>query len=158
GVQILTSRAGYNAGLGAGVYGTTTPAVPGLYVNYALADAWFEPLAARRFADSRYRAAAAVTNDTLLQVSLGYFELLRAGEELGIAASVRPDAGRLAKWTADYAETGGALRADANRAQTELTIRLNDVQRAIESQRVSSARLAQILRLDPTVVLEPADP
>ena len=71
---------GFDAGLGTGVYGTTTPAVPGLYANFELADALFQPLAARRFAGARDRAAAAVTNDTLLQVTLGYFELLRAAK------------------------------------------------------------------------------
>ncbi len=158
GTQIITSRAGYNGGLGAGAYGTTTPAVPGLYANFALAEAYFRPLAARRFADSRDRAAAAVTNDMLLQVSLGYFELLRSGEERVIAEAVRADAEKLADLTLAYADTGAGLRADANRARAELAVRINDVPRAVEAQRVASARLAQLLRLDPTVVLEPADP
>ncbi len=158
GHQIVTSRAGFDAGFGTGVYGTTTPAVPGLYANFELADALFQPLAARRFAGARDRAAAAVTNDTLLQVTLGYFELLRASEDLGISQATREDVQRLADITTAYAETGEGLPSDANRARTELSIRLNEVRRSRESQRVSSARLAQLLRLDPTVLLRPADP
>jgi outer membrane protein TolC len=158
GTQILTSRAGFNAGLGAGVYGTTLPTVPGLYANFGLADAIFQPLAARRFAGSRTGAATAVTNDTLLQVTLAYFELLRAGEDVAIAQMVRSQAQQLADITRAYAETGEGLTSDANRARTELAIRLNDVDRSREAQRVASARLAQLLRLDPTVVLSPTDP
>jgi outer membrane protein TolC len=158
GIQFNTTRQALYAGLGAGIYGAGTPMFPGLYANFHLADAIFRPLAARQFAGSRSRAATAATNDTLLQVSLGYLELLRAGEERVIAEAVRHDAQRLADITAAYAETGEGLPADANRAQTELTIRINDVSRAVEGQRVSSARLAQVLRLDPTVQLEPAEP
>ncbi len=158
GTQILTSRAGFNAGLGAGVYGTTSPAVPGLYANFALADAIFQPLAARRFAGSRTGAATAVTNDTLLQVTLAYFELLRAGEDVVISQATRADAQQLADVTAAYAETGAGLKSDANRARAELAVRQNDVERSREAQRVASARLAQLLRLDPTVILTPTDP
>jgi outer membrane protein TolC len=144
--------------LGAGVYGTTSPAVPGLYANFGLADAIFQPLAARRFAGSRTGAATAVTNDTLLQVTLAYFELLRAGEDIAISQVTRGQAQQLADITRAYAETGEGLTSDANRARSELAIRLNDVQRSREAQRVASARLAQLLRLDPTVVLTPTDP
>lgn len=49
------------------------------------------------------------------------------------------------------------MPSDANRARAELALRLNDVQRAREAQQVASARLAQLLRLDPTARLAPAD-
>ena len=79
GFQFNTTRSALYAGLGSGVYGAGTPLFPGLYANFHLADALFLPLAARQFASSRDRAAAAETNDTLLQVSLGYFELFARG-------------------------------------------------------------------------------
>jgi outer membrane protein TolC len=158
GIQFNTTRQALYSGLGAGIYGAGTPMFPGLYANFHLADALFLPLAARQFAGSRYRAAAAATNDTLLQISLAYLDLLRAGQDLAIAESVHGDAARLADITKAYADTGQGLRADANRAQTELSIRANDVQRARESQGVASARLAQLLRLDPTVQLSPLEP
>jgi outer membrane protein TolC len=158
GQQINTSRAAYYAGLGGGGYGAASPTVPGLYANFHLVDALFQPLAARQFAGSRQRAAAAVTNDTLLNVTLAYFELARASADVTIAQAMRADAGQLADLTAAYADTGIGLRSDANRAQAELAIRINDVERAREAQQVASARLAQLLRLDPTVRLVPADP
>ena len=158
GFQFNTTRSALYSGLGAGIYGAGTPLFPGLFTNFHLVDAFFQPLAARQFADSRRQAAAAATNDTLLQVSLLYLELLRAGQELVISAGIRDNAQHLADITTAYAESGEGLIADANRAQTELTVRVNDVARANETQQVASARLAQQLRLDPTVILEPAEP
>ncbi|HEY2893737.1 MAG TPA: hypothetical protein VGJ16_05980, partial [Pirellulales bacterium] len=157
GAQILNSRGAFYAGLGAGGYGASSPPIPGLYANFNLADALFTPLAARQFAAARSRAANAAANDILLQVAIGYFELLRAGEDVAISSTVRSDTERLAKLTADYAATGAGLTSDASRVRAELTLRVNDVRRAREAQTVSSARLAQLLRLDPTIVLEPGD-
>ncbi|HTM56122.1 MAG TPA: TolC family protein [Pirellulales bacterium] len=157
GTQILNSRGAFYAGLGAGGYGAASPPIPGLYANFNLADALFTPLAARQFAAARSRAASAAANDILLQVAIGYFELLRAGEDIAISNAVRSDTQRLAKLTADYAATGAGLESDASRVRAEVTLRVNDVRRAREAQAVSSARLAQLLRLDPTIVLEPGD-
>ncbi len=158
GTQILTSRAAFYGGLGAGGYSASSPSIPGLYANFSLTDAFYQPLAARQLAGARSRAAAAVTNDMLLQVALLYLELLRAGEDVAIGESARRDAQRLVEITSAYAETGQGLASDANRAQTELAIRVNDVRRSGEAQGVASARLAQLLRLSPTLRLEPADP
>ncbi|MBI3837928.1 MAG: TolC family protein [Planctomycetia bacterium] len=158
GAQIINSRGAFYAGLGAGGYGAASPTVPGLYANFHLVDALFQPLAARQFAGSRNRAAAAATNDVLLQVTLAYFELLRAGEDVVISQGTRNDSQQLADVTAAYAETGAGLKSDANRARAELAVRENDVARSREAQRVASARLAQLLRLDPTVALNPAEP
>jgi outer membrane protein TolC len=158
GTQIINSRGAFYAGLGAGGYGAASPTIPGLYANFSLADAFFQPLAARQFAGARGQAARAATNDTLLQVSLTYFELLRGVEDIAISQATHQDAQYLAEVTGAYADTGQGLRADANRARAELAIRINDIRRSQEAQRVASARLAQLLRLDPLVVLQPADP
>ena len=72
--------------------------------------------------------------------------------------ATRNDAQRLVDLTTAYAETGEGLPSDANRARAELSFRLVEVQRALEAQRVASARLSQLLRLDPAVMLAPADP
>jgi outer membrane protein TolC len=157
GAQIQNSRGAFYAGLGAGGYGASSPQVPGLYSNFSLTDALFQPLAARQFAGSRAQAAAATTNDTLLEVALGYLELLRAGEDLAISQLSREDTRQLFEITKAYAETGEGLAADANRTRAELALRTNEAQRSQEAQRVASARLAQVLRLDPSVMLEPAD-
>jgi outer membrane protein TolC len=157
GFQFDTTRSAFFAGSGAGIYGASRPIVHGIYADFHLADALFKPLAARQFAGATSQAAVAETNDTLLQVTLFYFELLRAGETVAIAEATRDDAQQLADLTIAYAETGEGLTSDANRARTELALRRVDVERARESQRVASARLAQLLRLHPACLLVPAD-
>lgn len=149
------SRGAFYSGLGAGTVGAASPMVPGIYANFHLADALFQPLVTRQAAMARRHAAAAVTNDTLYRVSIGYLELMRAAEELAIAEQSAADANQLAELTASYAQSGQGLRADAERAATEAAIRKNDVLRAQEAIQVASARLAQVLRLDPTLQLKP---
>lgn len=158
GTQFNTSRGAFYSGLGGGVYGAGTPIVPGIYANFHLTDALFRPLAARQLAEAKRRAATAATNDALLSVSLAYLELLRAHEELAIAQAIEVDARKLAELTTQYARTGEGLQADADRLQVELTQRRNDVLRAEEACQVASARLAQLLHLDPTLVLQPIEP
>jgi len=149
------SRGAAFSGLGAGTFGAGSPMVPGIYANFHLADAWFQPLAARQAAYARRHAAAATANDVLLNVSLGYLDLQRASEELAIAEEARGNARQLAELTTTFARSGEGLASDADRAAADLALRENDVLRARESQRVASARLAQSLRLDATVQLSP---
>ncbi len=158
GNQFNTSRGAFYTGAGAGGFGAGSPSVPGVYANFHLADALFQPLAARQLAAARNRAAVSATNDTLLQVTLAYFEVLRADQDLSIASDARDQTGQLADMTAAYAESGEGLRADAHRMSAELAIRTNDVERSKESRSVASARLAQLLHLDPALKLNPADP
>lgn len=158
GTQINTSRAAVYAGLGGGVFGAGVPLLPGVYVNFNLADALFQPLAARQFTQSQRRAAAAVTNDTLLNVAQIYLELLRAHQDYEIARGIAEQTERLAQITADYARTGEGLQSDADRLHVELTIRKNDVLRADEARQVAATRLAQLLHLDPTLDLRPLEP
>jgi outer membrane protein TolC len=133
GQQSDTSRSAFYAGAGAGAYGAASPVAPGVYANFQLADALFQPLAARQFASSRRDAAVAATHDVLLRVALAYLEVLRASDDLRISLAARDDAQRLAYVTAAYANSGEGLESDANRSRTELAIRTNDVARAQES-------------------------
>ena len=158
GNQFNTSRNAVFAGLGAGNFGAGPPLLPGVYANFSLADAFFQPLAARQFAQAQNRAAAAVTNDTLLSVSQAYLELLRSNQDYEIARGIAEQTQRLAQLTADYARTGEGLQSDADRLHVELTIRKNDVIRAEASRQVAATRLAQLLHLDPTLDLQPVEP
>lgn len=142
------SRDSFYGGLGALMPGAASPAIPGIYANFRLADALFRPLAAQQAANARQFAAAAATNDVLLKVSLAYVELVRAHAELAIARETRNNARQLADLTADYARSGQGLQSDADRTRTELDVRENDVSRAEVAAQVASARLAQPLRLN----------
>ena len=48
GKQIDTSRNDFFSGLGASTYGVGSPIVPGVWANFQLADAIFQPLAASK--------------------------------------------------------------------------------------------------------------
>ena len=150
-------RGSFFSGLGAGSVAAGSPMIPGIYANFHLADAYFQPLATRQAALARHHAAQATTNDVLLRVSLAYLELQRAAEDLAIALEARGNAQQLFELTGSYAHSGQGLQADADRANAELAIRKNDVLRSQEAVQVASARLAQLLRLDPTVQLEALD-
>ena len=158
GNQFNTDRSAVYAGLGAGTFGAGPPLVPGVYANFNLADAFFQPLAARQFTQAKRGAARATTNDTLLSVAQAYLELLRSYQDYEIARGIADQTGRLAQLTADYAQTGEGLQSDADRLHVELTIRKNDVFRAEGARQVAATRLAQLLHLDPTLELEPVEP
>lgn len=158
GNNIETSRGAFYSGLGANAVGAGSPAVPGVYGNFHLSDAVFQPSIASHAAFAREANAEAVTNDYLLQAAQAYLELLRANQELAIAREIRDLAARLTDVTEAYAKSGQGLAADYDRARTELALRTNDVARAEETVQVASARLAQLLSLDPTMPLAPQEP
>ncbi|HEV3005297.1 MAG TPA: TolC family protein [Pirellulales bacterium] len=158
GTQFNTSRSMFYTGAGALAFPAASPAYPGLYANFSLADALFQPLAARQFSGAQRQASTAATNDALLAVASGYLELLRSNQEQAIAVEIEQLARRLADLTADYARTGEGLQADADRLLTEWTVRQNDVARADEAVEVASARLVQLLHIGPDVLLEPVEP
>ena len=152
------SRTSLYSGFGGQAVGAGSPMIPGLWANFHLADAIFQPLAARQRTASRSYAAGATRNNILLDVSLAYLELLRAVQDVRIAEEIRDKTGRLADLTQAYARTGQGLRSDADRLRVELLLREADLLRSREAVRVAGARLAQMLRLDPCLCLEPLEP
>jgi outer membrane protein TolC len=158
GTVFNVSRSALFSGFGGVLPGAATPAIPGLYANFQLTDAIFQPRIAQRTAAARQSAATAAANDALLAASLAYLDLLRARQDLAIANQAREHTRQLAELTGAYAETGKGNDADHDRALAELAIRENDAQSGRETVRVASARLAQQLNLDPLLVFEPQEP
>lgn len=155
---INASRSALFTGFGGVLPGGATPAIPGLYANFQLVDAIFQPRIAERTAASRQSAATAARNDALLEAALAYFELLRAEQDLSIAREARRHTQELVDLSAVYATTGKGTTADHDRARAELALRVNDVQRGEEAEKVATVRLAQQLSLDPLLSLEPREP
>ena len=152
------SRGAVYSGFGSGAVGAGSPMFPGLWMNFQLTDAIYQPLAARQTTRARGNAAAAMANDQLLQVAVAYLEVQRAVMEEAIAIEQMRNSQDLVDVTAAFASSGRGLVADADRAAAELELRRNDVVRAREGIAVTSARLAQLLRLDPTLLLQPIEP
>lgn len=130
---------------------------PRMFVDLSIADAIFEPLAARQLVRATAADRTTTFNDTLLEVAAGYLTLLRAQQRVAIADEAVANADELARITADFAETGQGLQADADRAAVEAAARRRDALAAREQFAVVSANLARLLRLDPAVQLQAAE-
>jgi outer membrane protein TolC len=151
------SRSAGTLGLGAGGVAAGPLAVPGVSVRSDLADAIFLPLVARQVSRAREAESRVVQNNVLLSVAIAYLELVRAKAELVIAEEAYSNASELARVTDEFAKAGEGLQSDAERAQVERSLRDKDVEEAHEVLQVRSAQLAELLRLDPQIQLDPAD-
>src|SRR5271157_2840916 len=128
---------------------------PSLFVG--LTDAIFAPLAARRVVAARRADLQAARNDVLLTVAQAYFDVQAArGRLLGVGATV-VRAEVLVNFTKGLAPSLIAP-LEINRALTELQSLRQSQQIAIRDWRVASARLAEVLLLDPATLLEPVEP
>ena len=144
-------------GLGAGTVGAGSPQVPGLSVSTDLGDAIFEPLAAKQHARAAKAGSDAVSNQVLLEVTVAYYELLRTKAALAIAKEAHKNASDLAKLTRNFASVGEGLDSDAERAAVEKLVRQGELEAARENLQLRSAILAELLRLDTQVQLDPID-
>ncbi|HYT94977.1 MAG TPA: TolC family protein [Gemmataceae bacterium] len=154
---IQENRGALYLGLGAYAVGAGTVNVPGVVLAGNVSETIFAALVTRQIVRQREFAATAVRNDVLLAVAVGYLELLRAEGRLAVALRTRGEAREVARVTAAYAKTGRGRQADADRAATELEQRNADVLQAEGDLLTASARLAQVLDLDPSVRLRAVD-
>ena len=128
---------------------------PSLFVG--LTDAIFNPLAARRVVDARRADVQTARNDVLFTVSQAFFDLQSArGRLMGVGASIAR-AEMLVEFTTALAPSLIAP-LEINRAKAELESLRQTQQLAIRDWRVTSARLAEILLLEPDTLLEPVEP
>jgi outer membrane protein TolC len=144
-------------GLGAGAVGTGTVNIPGLNYNANVGEAWFGFLVSRQRIRIAEADATAARNDVLLRVCLVYLDLLRGDGRRAIAVKNRSEAAELARLAAVFAEKGQGRQADADRAMVELRRRDAELTQAEADVLTATARLAQLLNLDPSTRLKPID-
>ncbi len=157
--RILDSRrTGYFAGLGARAVGGGSVGVPGVWANFHLADAVFQPRIAGHVSGARRHAARATLNDTLLQVATEYLQVLRALQALSIAQETVDHMTELAETTETFADAGMIPQADVDRVFAEVAVRRNTVRQAQEGLRVASSHMVRTLSGDAGTTLIPADP
>ena len=144
-------------GLGAAAVGSGTVNIPGLVWSGNISATIYRDLTSRQVVQQREFASQAVRNDILLRVAQAYMELLRGQGRHAIAVKNRDEALEVARITANYAKTGQGRQADADRSTTELEQRNNDLMQAESDLLTASARLCQVLSLDPSVRLHPID-
>ena len=123
------------------------------FVDLSLADAIFEPLAARQLVQAEQARESAVFNDTLQEASLAYYDLVGAQGQLAVAQQNLNDARDLQKMTDAFVEAGKGPQADSNRVRVEVSNREQDFVRAEGEAKIAAVELARILQLDPQTEL-----
>ncbi len=126
-------------------------------VVFNVSDAVYSPLAARQDVAARQALQQATINDVSFQVADAYFAVQQARGELAGALLAEKMAADLARRATALA-AGLAPPAEENRARVELARRRQVVFAARERWRTAGAELGRLLRLDPTLVVEPAEP
>ncbi|MBN9121730.1 MAG: TolC family protein, partial [Planctomycetes bacterium] len=144
-------------GLGANAVAAGSVNIPGLNYNLNVGEGWFGFLVARQRVTTARATSEAVRNDVLLRVCLAYLDLLRGDARRAIVAKNRTEAAELARLTAVYAQRGQGRQADADRAAVELQKRDAELAQAEADTLTASARLAELLNLDPSTRFRPID-
>jgi len=117
-------------------------------VDLSLADAIFEPLAARQAVNAARAEHCVTFNNTLLEASLAYYGLLSAQGRLAVARENVRDAEDLLELTKTFVAASQAARSEITRMQVELSKRLRKVVEADLEIKLASTELARILQLD----------
>jgi outer membrane protein TolC len=122
-----------------------------------IGDAIFKSLEAHQLTKATRHGLDALQQETVLAAARDYFELAAAHEAVGVAReALRASTDYAAEidraMNAGIAFKGDALRVKVQQQRDEITLR-----RAEENARLASAKLVQILHLDPTVELRPRD-
>jgi outer membrane protein TolC len=151
------NRSAVYVGSGANAVAAGTVNIPGVVLTGNVAEGVYAFLVARQVVRERSFASIAVRNQVLLQAALAYVELTRAEGRRAVALQVLDEAREVARLVSAYAKVGQAKRSDAERAATEVARREADVQRAEGEIGIASARLCEVLNLDPSVRLHPTD-
>jgi outer membrane protein TolC len=142
------------AGGGARALAAETVSFPMVQIVSPLADAFLEPLVARRLVAVRGSQSEAASNQILLEVARRFLELVSAEAERGALRKSEDELGEIAKLTASFARAGQGRDADAHRARAEALLLHTEVQHAEERVAVASANLAELLNLDTAVRLQ----
>lgn len=154
---LSVNRSAVYVGAGSNAVAAGTVNIPGVFLGGNTALGIFGYLESRQLVRQREFDNIAVRNQVFLQVALAFSELLRAEGRRAVALQALDEARAIAKLTADYAETGQGRLADANRAATELQRRESYVKQIESELLTASARLCELLNLDPSIRLHPTD-
>ncbi len=131
----------------------------GATLSLETSNALFGPQIARRLLDAQRAAARTVTDNVQLDVALTYLDLLRAYAALAINAETLANAEEIARLAIAADRRGfGKTPADPNRGRTEVALRRQERIRLEGDAAAVSARLAQLLLVQPSIQLRPAEP
>ncbi len=154
---LKVNRGSLYLGLGSNAIAAGSVNIPGLVWAGNPALTIYDTLIARQVVRQREFNNAAVRNEMLLRVTSAYLDLLAAEGMRAIAVQTRDEANEVARVTANYARTGEGRAADADRAAATVEERNAEVLQAENDVLTASARLCQLLNLDPSIRLHAID-
>ncbi len=128
----------------------------GLTAGYALTDAIFEPLQAKQVLISRRWDIQSAKNDALLATARAYFDVHQYRGQYAGAVDVVDRGEKLVERITHLSEDL-VPRVEVDRAKRLLATAQQNAASKREEWRVASANLTQVLRLDPRVVVDPAE-
>lgn len=128
----------------------------GLNAQWDFGEVYYQKLAAQQRARAEEAALTTQRQNTVTDAALAYYELLRATASIQIATDALDLSSRHHAQLEASASAGVTFAGDVQRVATARARNETAVQQAREQARIAAARLAEILRLDPTVDLTPA--
>lgn len=128
----------------------------GLNAQWDLGEVYYQKLAAQQRARAEEAALTTQRQNTVTDAALAYYELLRATATIGIATDALAISERHHAQLVASASAGVTFAGDVQRVATARARHETAVQQAREQARIAAARLAELLKLDPTVDLTPA--
>ena len=144
-------------GAGSNAVAAGTVNIPGLVYDVNVSQTIFRYLSSRQEVARRRYAEAATTNEMLRRVASAYLDLLKAEGTRSVSLQARSEAETIAQVTAAFAKVQQGRQADADRAATEFDNRRIDHVEADAKITTASARLAELLNIEPSTRLHPAE-
>jgi outer membrane protein TolC len=144
-------------GAGAGTRAAESVPTPGVRILAHLADAVFEPRAARQQVAARRFDADATRNNVLLDVAERYLALAGAEARLEQLRLSEADLNKVVELATALFRTGQWRKGDVDRASSEAFLLHAEEQNAEGEVAEASARLAELLSLDPATRLRVAE-
>lgn len=120
-------------------------------------ETWFKALAAKQNAKAAEHAVESERLHAVLAAATGYFDLVRAQSQMGVAQESLRVSEAYAKQLDEAVKAGVAFKGDLHRVQVQTERYRISVQRSEEQKRLAGARLAQSLHLNPAVALTTND-
>ena len=127
----------------------------GLNAQWDLGEVYYQKLAAQQRARAEEAALTTQRQNTVTDAALAYYELLRTTATIGIATEALAISERHHAQLVASASAGVTFAGDVQRVATARARHETAVQQAREQARIAAARLAELLKLDPTVDLTP---
>jgi outer membrane protein TolC len=154
---LKVNRSALYVGAGSNAVAAGTVGIPGVVFNYNVSEAIFGYLASRQLVAARRFASRAMQNEGLRRVSVAYLDLLAAEERRAVAYETLQRARRIRELCVANAKFGRIRPGDAERSINEHDRRAIDLIDAEREVQRASAALAELVNLDPSVRLHPAE-